>query len=73
MREHVTQLGPEFPLLAIGLDNGDEYGREGGLTLLECGTGHRVDFTDPAWGIEPVSLVTPAEIKDELARMHSDA
>ncbi|MFC9948554.1 outer membrane protein assembly factor BamB family protein [Streptomyces pratensis] len=45
---------PVLPLLAIGLDNGDEYGREGGLTLLECGTGHRVDFTDPEWGIEPV-------------------
>lgn len=45
---------PTLPLLAIGLDNGDEYGREGGLTLLECDTGHRVDFTDPAWGIEPV-------------------
>ncbi|MFD8800069.1 outer membrane protein assembly factor BamB family protein [Streptomyces atroolivaceus] len=43
-----------LPLLAIGLDNGHEYGREGGLTLLECDTGHRVDFTDPAWGIEPV-------------------
>ncbi|MET7368740.1 PQQ-binding-like beta-propeller repeat protein [Streptomyces sp. NPDC005566] len=45
---------PTLPLLAIGLDNNAEYGREGGLTLLECDTGHRVDFTDPAWGIEPV-------------------
>ncbi|WP_371611921.1 hypothetical protein [Streptomyces clavifer] len=45
---------PTLPLLAIGLDNGDEYDRKGGLTLLECDTGHRVDFADPAWGIEPV-------------------
>ncbi|MFE9636854.1 PQQ-binding-like beta-propeller repeat protein [Streptomyces sp. NPDC006463] len=45
---------PTLPLLAVGLDNYDEYCREGGLTLLEADTGHRVDFTDPAWGIEPV-------------------
>ncbi|WP_405808640.1 hypothetical protein OG524_01255 [Streptomyces sp. NBC_01520] len=45
---------PTLPLLAVGLDNGDEYDRAGGLTLLKCDTGHRVDFTDPAWGIEPV-------------------
>ncbi|WP_328923775.1 PQQ-like beta-propeller repeat protein [Streptomyces sp. NBC_00190] len=45
---------PTLPLLAVGLDNYDEYCREGGLTLLEADTGHRVDFADPAWGIEPV-------------------
>ncbi|MFD4029677.1 PQQ-binding-like beta-propeller repeat protein [Streptomyces sp. NPDC058637] len=45
---------PTLPLLAVGLDNGDEYDRAGGLTLLECDTGHRVDFPDPTWGIEPV-------------------
>lgn len=50
----VDRLHPTLPLLAIGLDNGDEYDRKGGLTLLECDTGHRVDFADPAWGIEPV-------------------
>ncbi|MFE5482283.1 hypothetical protein [Streptomyces sp. NPDC056527] len=43
---------PTLPLLAIGLDNGDECDREGGLTLLEPDTGHRVDFADPDWGIE---------------------
>ncbi|MFI6419899.1 hypothetical protein ACIBG6_21185 [Streptomyces sp. NPDC050842] len=45
---------PTLPLLAIGLDNYDAYIREGGLTLLEPATGHRVDFADPAWGIEPI-------------------
>ncbi|MFF8264710.1 hypothetical protein [Streptomyces virginiae] len=45
---------PTLPLLAVGLDNGDEYFRAGGLTLLEADTGHRVDFTDPAWGIDPL-------------------
>ncbi|MBT2441520.1 hypothetical protein J7E93_15635 [Streptomyces sp. ISL-36] len=45
---------PTLPLLAIGLDNYDEYSRAGGLTLLEPATGHRVDFADPDWGIEPV-------------------
>ncbi|MFE2555300.1 hypothetical protein ACFXGT_04585 [Streptomyces sp. NPDC059352] len=45
---------PTLPLLAIGLDNYDAYQREGGLTLLEPVTGHRVDFADPEWGIEPI-------------------
>ncbi|MFD3660163.1 hypothetical protein ACFWVF_06090 [Streptomyces sp. NPDC058659] len=45
---------PTLPLLAIGLDNYDAYLREGGLTLFEPATGHRVDFADPAWGIEPI-------------------
>ncbi|KOU35956.1 hypothetical protein ADK53_13490 [Streptomyces sp. WM6373] len=45
---------PTLPLLAVGLDNGDDYFRAGGLTLLEADTGHRVDFTDPAWGIDPI-------------------
>ncbi|MEW2587349.1 hypothetical protein [Streptomyces virginiae] len=45
---------PTLPLLAVGLDNGDDYCREGGLTLLEADTGHRVDFNDPAWGIDPL-------------------
>ncbi|MFG2591379.1 PQQ-binding-like beta-propeller repeat protein [Streptomyces sp. NPDC048438] len=54
MEAETIAFHPALPLLAIGLDNGDEYDREGGLTLLECGTGHRVDFTGPAWGIDPV-------------------
>ncbi|MFF0423005.1 hypothetical protein ACFYUJ_01160 [Streptomyces sp. NPDC004520] len=45
---------PTLPLLAVGLDNGDEYLRAGGLTLLEADTGHRVDFTDPGRGIDLV-------------------
>ncbi|MFB6861320.1 hypothetical protein ACFCZQ_08265 [Streptomyces virginiae] len=45
---------PTLPLLAVGLDNGDDFFRAGGLTLLEADTGHRVDFTDPAWGIDPL-------------------
>ncbi|MEU9998288.1 PQQ-binding-like beta-propeller repeat protein [Streptomyces sp. NPDC050848] len=45
---------PTLPLLAIGLDNGDEYDRAGCLTLFEPGTGHRVDFADPKWGIDPI-------------------
>ncbi|WP_329621677.1 hypothetical protein OG357_15230 [Streptomyces sp. NBC_01255] len=44
---------PTLPLLSIGLNNGDAYQREGGLTLFEPGTGHRVDFADPDWGVEP--------------------
>ncbi|MFD4866813.1 PQQ-binding-like beta-propeller repeat protein [Streptomyces sp. NPDC058412] len=54
MESESMAFHPTLPLLAIALDNGEEYGREGGLTLLEADTGHRVDFTDPAWGIEPV-------------------
>ncbi|MEU9086218.1 PQQ-binding-like beta-propeller repeat protein [Streptomyces sp. NPDC048357] len=54
MESESMAFHPTLPLLAIALDNGDEYNREGGLTLLEADTGHRVDFTDPAWGIEPV-------------------
>ncbi|MFE1551305.1 hypothetical protein [Streptomyces sp. NPDC058718] len=44
---------PTLPLLSIGLNNGDAYQREGCLTLFEPGTGHRVDFPDPDWGVEP--------------------
>ncbi|MFD8975116.1 hypothetical protein [Streptomyces sp. NPDC059593] len=44
---------PTLPLLSIGLNNGDAYQREGCLTLFEPGTGHRVDFADPDWGVEP--------------------
>ncbi|MEV7564589.1 hypothetical protein [Streptomyces tanashiensis] len=43
---------PTLPLLGIGFDNGDEYQREGALTLLEPATGHRVDFADPDRGVE---------------------
>ncbi|MFI8364762.1 hypothetical protein ACIGD1_31975 [Streptomyces sp. NPDC085612] len=45
---------PALPLLAVALDNGDGYCRKGGITLLEPDTGHRVDFPDPAWGVEAV-------------------
>ncbi|MGW6981999.1 hypothetical protein ACWGE1_21615 [Streptomyces sp. NPDC054932] len=45
---------PTLPLLAVALNNCDEYDQEGGLTFLEPGSGHRVDYADPARGIEPV-------------------
>ncbi|MEU9705177.1 PQQ-binding-like beta-propeller repeat protein [Streptomyces sp. NPDC047981] len=45
---------PTLPLLAVGLDNYDEYDRAGGLTLFEPDNGRRVDFADPRWGVDPV-------------------
>ncbi|MFD9030915.1 hypothetical protein ACFVZW_07140 [Streptomyces sp. NPDC059567] len=63
---------PTLPLLAIGLDNGDEYDREGGLTLLEPDTGHRVDFADPAWGIEPVRWLDDRTLELTFFAVHPD-
>ncbi|MER7946210.1 hypothetical protein ABTY59_02305 [Streptomyces sp. NPDC096079] len=54
---------PTLPLLAVGLDNSDEYLRAGGLTLLEADTGHRVDFTDPGRGIDLVRWRDPRTLE----------
>ncbi|MER5208195.1 hypothetical protein [Streptomyces sp. NPDC002825] len=65
---------PTLPLLAIGLDNGDEYVRAGGLTLLEADTGHRVDFTDPGRGIDLVRWLDPRtlELTFRAVDMHDE-
>ncbi|WP_086832020.1 hypothetical protein [Streptomyces sp. NRRL B-24572] len=65
---------PALPLLAIGLDNGDEYFRAGGLTLLEADTGHRVDFTDPGRGIDLVRWLDPRtlELTFRAVDMHNE-
>ncbi|MET9675231.1 hypothetical protein ABZY68_19355 [Streptomyces sp. NPDC006482] len=71
---------PTLPLLAIGLDNYDAYQREGGLTLLEPVTGHRVDFADPEWGIEPIRWLDARTLEltfftweSDCAQLHSRA
>ncbi|WP_329124608.1 hypothetical protein [Streptomyces sp. NBC_01353] len=63
---------PTLPLLVVGLDNYDEYDREGGLTLFEPGTGHRVDFADPAWGIEPVRWLDDRTLELTFFAVHPD-
>ncbi|MFB7368293.1 hypothetical protein ACFC0D_00355 [Streptomyces sp. NPDC056222] len=63
---------PTLPLLVVGLDNYDEYRREGGLTLFEPGTGHRVDFADPAWGIEPVRWLDDRTLELTFFALHPD-
>ncbi|MFF8838489.1 hypothetical protein [Streptomyces sp. NPDC015130] len=70
METETMAFHPTLPLLAIGFDNGDAYMREGRLVLLEPGTGHRVDLTDPRWGVELLRWTDPSTLELTFCAMH---